>query len=562
MATKSLPSDIKTIEITNFGGRLTRIQNGDLNSGFAKFTTSWGYDPFSKPLNLTWLEQPTTVASVISTEVLLAAKVRDENGEARVYTVGSNRGIYQIQPASSSNPNTDSVIGIGSVAVNSPSFNYGSSMEFFGTPEKLYISSDTQINSFPISSITGGDFGGDAIVGSANFFVANTYHPLKAFQGNMLFGNGPTIGAVSTTNTIISSQIGIAVGSTGRVQTIYSQLLPPFPPEKNVMDLDVSPDYNYILITSSETAPENIVTLSDDRQTAVPGNGDIFQWNGSDPATTAGLNVPAQALTALQTYLQKNIMFANDTLGASMGDGVEKLLYLPGNKSPLPNAVGVNGNYIFWMSTELATDNSTTYASLYYYGQLDQETPVGLYRLLRYSTLLPSGFVYQVPMNVLVNNLFKSINNAITAIQTFGYGKHYFSTIETNSSITTYRTNRFLVTPTGTGTPQIGVYETQTQLFSKRINISQIRVYTEPTVAGNAFQIDLIGSDGTVISDSTMAYHFGDITDPQSGSQNLERINFNPNPKTQYALGVRVTNLGTTNMTIRKIELDVSEEGQ
>ena len=47
---------METIEITNFQGRLTRILNGELNSGFAKFTTSFGYDPFSKPMNLTWAE--------------------------------------------------------------------------------------------------------------------------------------------------------------------------------------------------------------------------------------------------------------------------------------------------------------------------------------------------------------------------------------------------------------------------------------------------------------------------------------------------------------------------
>lgn len=562
MAKSKPTTDPTTVTITNFSGRLTRIINGDLNSGFAKFTTSFGYDPFSKPLNLTWLEQATPIASVISSEVLLTAKVRNEGSGPVVYAIGSSRGAYQIAPATASSPNADSVIGIGSVAANSPSFNYGASLEFFGTPEKMYVSSDGQINAFPISSVTTGAFGGDAIVGSANFFVQNTYHPLKPFQGNLTFGNGPTIGAIGTTNTVISSQIGMSVGSTGRVQTLYSQLNPPFPPEKNVMDLDVSPDYNYLLITSSEVAPENIVTLADDRQTVVPGGGDIFQWNGSDVATTAGLQVPAQALTALQSYLQKNMMFANDTFGLSVGDGVDKLLYLPGNKAPLSNATGVNGDFLFWMSTELATDNSTIYASLYYYGQLDQETPVGIYRLLRYSTLLPAGYVYQVPLNVLVTNLFKSINNTITSISTFGYGKHYFSTIEVSNTITTNRLNRFLVTSSGTGTPQLGVYETQTQLFSKRIDVSQIRVYTEPMVAGNAFQLDVIGADGSVVSNGTFTYHFGDITDPQSGSSAVERINFNPDSKTQYSLGIRLTNLGTTNMTVKKIEIDISQEGK
>ena len=53
----------QTIVITNFGGRLTRILNGDMNFRFAKFATSWGYDPFSKPMNLTWLPTPNDISA-------------------------------------------------------------------------------------------------------------------------------------------------------------------------------------------------------------------------------------------------------------------------------------------------------------------------------------------------------------------------------------------------------------------------------------------------------------------------------------------------------------------
>ena len=44
-----------TLEINNLGGPLTRRNNGDINSGEARFETSWGYDPYSKPGNLTWM---------------------------------------------------------------------------------------------------------------------------------------------------------------------------------------------------------------------------------------------------------------------------------------------------------------------------------------------------------------------------------------------------------------------------------------------------------------------------------------------------------------------------
>lgn len=65
--------EVETIEITNFGGRLTRILNGEMNSGFSKFANSFGYDPFSKPMNLTWFEQPVDITGPI-TDLIVAAK--------------------------------------------------------------------------------------------------------------------------------------------------------------------------------------------------------------------------------------------------------------------------------------------------------------------------------------------------------------------------------------------------------------------------------------------------------------------------------------------------------
>ncbi len=121
---------------------------------------------------------------------------------------------------------------------------------------------------------------------------------------------------------------------------------------------------------------------------------------------------------------------------------------------------------------------------------------------------------------------------------------------------------RFLITSSGTGTPQLGVYETQTQLFSKRITVKQIRVYTEPTATGNGFQVDCIGSDGTIITNGTSTYTFAAGSDPTLLQGALERIDFNPKMGSTYALGLRITNTGTTNMTIKKIEVDWMPSGK
>lgn len=545
----------ETIVITNFGGRLTRMVNGELNSGFAKFKTSFGYDPFSKPMNLTWLEQPTSVLSS-STNIVLAAKERFQVGDSApmVYAVnatngGNNASLIAITPNSVSNANVDTTSVLGVISNNTPAFSFGSSIDFFGDTEKVYVSSDGQINSINF------DGSGDTKVGTTGY-KASQFRPLKQFVGKLHFGNGNTIAAIDSTGTITSSIIGTGQGN------LYSELNPPLPVENTVHDIDASPDGNYLLITAADQSNENIGAVLGEMNNTSATFGFLYGWNGSDAAVTTANQIPSFAITALQTYLQKNLFFGADAFGAILSDGTTKILTLENNKSPLPNATMVNGNFLCWANPEITGDGTTMQGSMYYFGSLDEENPKGLYRLMRLPSTLSNGFIYQIPLNILVNSKYTSLNQAKTALVKTGYGKHYFSVWDLNATTNAYKLFRFLVTSTGTGTPQAGVYETQTQLFSKRIGVSQIRVYTEPTVAGNAFQLDVIGADGSIVPDGTYTYTFGDTIDPQSGSTSLERINFNPNAKTQYALGLRITNTGTTNMTIKKIEVDYTLEGK
>ncbi len=542
------PNNTQTKVIANFGGRLTRKLNGDLDSGMAKFVQSFGYDPFSKPGNLTWLEVPVDITS-ITTDLILAAKPRYEGGVQYIYAIGNAGKLYKIQPMATGSPNVpnlDSVVGITSIMANSPTWNNGASMDFFGDTEKIYISSDSQINASPLPP----SGAADTLVGSGSFY-ASTFHPLKQFLGKLIFGNGNTIGAVSSTGTVTSSVIGTGQGN------LYSELNPALGVETTVHDVDSSIDGNYILMTASNISNEPIGVMNNDRLAAASSDGILAMWNGVDSAVTAFSTIPSYAVSALQTYLSSNIFFSNDSFGASLSDGTNKILTLPGNKSPLPNATLVNGNFVCWISVEVSPDGTGLNASMYYFGSLDAENPPGLYRVMRYSSTLSGGFIYQVPMNLLTSNKYSTLNTARSAVNTFGYGKHYFSTFETSSSTAaSYKFFRFLITSSGTGTPQLGVYETQTELFSNKITIKQIRVYTEPTVASNGFKIDCIGSDGAVITNGTFNYTYSAGTDPTLLQGSLERIDFKPEMKGTYALGLRVTNTGTTNMVIKKIEID------
>lgn len=539
---------IETIVISDFSGRLTRVVNGQMNSGYAKFATSFGYDPFTKPRNLTWFEQPASIGGGLVTDLILDAQTHNENGQTYIYAIGNAGKFYRIQPNSTTNANLDSVVGVTSIISNSPSFDYGASLEFFGAVEKAYISSDNQINSASIA----GSFGtGDTLVANSNI-KTGIYHPLRQLFGKLLFGNGNTIGAISATNTVTSSVIGTGQGN------LYSEINPPLPVQVYVRDIDTTQEGNYALLTASATAGEAIdVFPLNDVVNAAGSDGFLFKWNGTDQGTTSFATIPSYSVTALQTYLDKNYFFSNDSFGAALSDGSNKLLTLENNKAPLPNATLMNGNFVVWMTPEVAPNSSAlVVGSMYYFGSLDQENPSGLYRVLRYAPSTAGASVYQVPTNILTNNKYRALDASASSIISVGYGKHYFSTMNVGGGPTTYTFQRFLVTSTGTGVPQAGVYETQTQLFSNKIAVKAVRVYTEPTTTGNGFQIDYIGSDGSVISNSTSTYSYSAGTDQTLLQGPQDRINFAPEVAPTYALGIRITNTGTTNMVIKKIEVD------
>lgn len=587
MADKNQPNPVQTIEITNFGGRLSRILNGDMNSGFAKFSSSWGYDPFSKPMNLTWLETPTDITGQIPDLIVSSKKFYGQGGGVNFGTtqqfvalLGNGNSttsspqagnLYvmqpaQITPASSVLANVDSVIGKTSVA---GTYSYGGSLEIFGHPSAVgiasgqyfYIGQDSGITTLPVSSIAGAqaivsqstNLGGTLSTGGFG------YHPLKVFQGLLRVGNANTIATIGGSGTFVSNYFASIRGipnSPSDLQTIL-------PINSQIQDIEVSIDGNYLLAATSNVDNEQPSNVGGDVMYAAANDSVLYGWNGSDTNITTQTTMPSITLSSLQTYLGNNLFFSEDGFGSSITDGINKLLTLPGNKSPTPNATAVNGNFLTWISIE-NVGGISTYATLYYFGGLDQENPPGLYRICRI-TSASSQYVYSAPLNILVDNKYSTINvNTNPESVPVGYGKHYISLLAMNfnGGGSVPKLYRFLINPTGTGSPQLGIYETQTQLFSKKITVKQIRVYTEPTVSGNGFQIGFIGSDGNVISNGTSTYTYTAGTDITQRQGSLERIDFNPAMKDTYALGVRITNTGTTNMTIHKIEVDYSFSGK
>lgn len=558
----TLPIPPETLEITNFGGRLTRILNGDLNSGFAKFTTSYGYNPFIKPGNLTWLRGPINItASSPSafTGLVTAGKQRFETRDQYVYLVDDTGKMYKFKAYTRGSPPgpaspTNSVIGTADAPGFASDFTAGASVEFFGGTEQIMVGTNSQINRVNF------DGSGASVVGAVtNYYQGGVGRPMKPFAGGLEFANGPTIGRIDATKTVTSSVIGVS-----GVGNIYSQLNPPLPPEYIVKDLDVSIDYNYLKMAAS-TIPADITleTSGDDASYGALADSATFLWNGTDQGATGGQQMPSQNLSALHSYLDQEIYFSSDLFGATVGDGIKKLLTLPNTKPPLPNSTAVNGNFLTWVTPEVDTAGTNLNASMFYFGSLDQENAAGLYRLFKVAPTLANGFMYQTPFNIIPAGMYTNLYPDKTAIGAQAYGMHLVSFLELSSSTSSKKFMVFYVTPINSNVnANEGVYETQTQMWSKKISIKQIRVYTEPTVTGNGFQIDIIGTDGAVVTNGSFTYTFAAGTDPTLLQGAQERINFNPAVKDIYGFGIRVTNTGSINETIKKIEIDWNYSGK
>lgn len=557
-----------TIVISNFGGRLTRLLNGDLNSGFAKFDQSFGYDPFTKPMNLTWLEQPQSIAGVTTTIVAGINQMRPVNTlnpTSNTFVVGP----YTVWKLAVGDATTDSIVGIQSALGSGDAYDWGASMALFGQKGNLLIANEGVI--FRAGSVVGLNninlTGVNSIL-TDSAYMATEVHPMRNFADKLIFGNGPSIGALDGNLNVISSIFTINELFINGGTPQYSELHPAPPANQFIWDMDVSQDNNYLLMSASTVYPERILFFPVDRTYVAPGEGQIYGWNGEDNFVTAATTIPSGTTTASETFLQQKVFFMNDEYGSAVSDGTNKIVSLPNNKSPLPNATSPNGGFVTWMCPEVTPGNTKRVASLYYYGSLDSENPTGLYRMCRYESPLANGFVYQVPYHDVVSNGYKTVNNSASSIVQTSVGKHYFSLFNVSPAVKNASTLgagglfRFNVTSTSGNQIQAGVYETQTQIFPKRIHVEQIRVYTESTVSGNGFQIDIIGQDGTPVTNGTFTYTFVAGSDITKLEGSLQRINFNPNADAGYGFGIRVTNTGTVNMVIKKIECDVGEEGR
>jgi len=535
-------NNIQTLVVDNFRGSWTYYADGDINSGRSYSQNSSGQNPFIKPGNLTWNNAPVQIdsASSVVTDLILAGKERVEGGILYVYAIGHTGRLYKIQvnnPATS-NPDYDNPVLLATLTAGTPTFTRGGFIDFFGSTERIYIGHD--------KGVTRIDFAGTNETAITGTWTQTVPRPLKQFVGKLYIGNGSNIAEIDSTAT----------------QTTATKLSPGFPDNTQVRDMDVTPDGNYLqIVVSRLTLPDQTTTTQD---TTYVANSEsyIFSWNGTDTGYTSFKTFPYFSLTANTMFQNYQYTFGYDQLGSAVYAPSEKLIWLSESVSPPPNAVIAMGNMMFYGSALYY--NSLMEVDFMGWGSIDYEVgqPLGYWDLMFLNATTPETDIIRQPFTMSVSNTGFGASSNGYANNQFGTSKIYFSTLETSSAPTTkYRLYKWnmRVSPSETTSDVIidAVYQTQTQLFSKKITVKEVRIYGEPWVANNSFSIDLIGSAGTAMAGGSKTFTAGsNLTIGDDFAW------YTPDMAPTYAVGLYITNLGTANHVITKIECDYTIGGK
>lgn len=535
---------IKTLTVDNFRGSLTYYSDGDINSGRSYSQNSAGQNPFIKPGNLTWSEAPTQIdsASSVITDLILAGKERVESGILYVYAIGHTGRLYKIQvnnPATY-NPDYDNPVLLATLTSGTPTFTRGASLDFFGSTERIYIGHD--------KGVTRIDFAGtnETVVGVVGSWTQNVPKPLKQFIGKLYVGNGTNIAEIDSTATVVT----------------YTKLSPGFPDNTQVRDMDMTPDGNYLQTVVSRLALPDITASTQDTTATANTESFIFSWNGTDTGYTSYKTFPSFSLTSNTMFQNYQYTFGYDQFGVSTYNPYEKMLWIAEGISPGPNSIVNLANMVFFPSplSYLGVMETDFFA----FGSADFEIgqPLGYWDLLFLNSTAPETDIIRTPYMMSISNAGIGASSNGYTDNVYGTSKIYFSTLETSSGPTTayrlhkWKFNTSITIPSGEIIID-AIYQTQTQLFSKKVKISEVRVYGEPWVADNSFQIDLIGSAGTAITGSTKTFTAGsNLTIGDDFAW------YTPDCAPTYAIGLMITNKGTANHVINKVEIDYSDGGK
>lgn len=530
-------------------GSMTAFLQGDINSGLSYVATTFGNDPITNPGNLTWSRASAQIdptASVV-TDLIMAGKERVEGNILYVYAIGHTGRLYKIQvnnPATF-DPEYDNPVLVTTLTAQTPTFTRGGFMDFYGTTEQIYIGHDKGVTRINF------DGTGETFVGVIGSWTQNVPRPLQQFIGSLFVGNGENLAEIDETTTV----------------TTYTKLSPGFPRGTQVRDIDVNTEGTYLQAVVTRLPLGDITSSTQNVTQTANAESFIFAWNGTDVGYTSYNSFPTYSLTANTMFGAYQYTFGYDQFGAAVYNPVNKLFALQEVVSPLPNAVSSSGNFVNFI-TPLSFDGRME-ADFITYGSLDFEVGPGYWDWFGQFASGSETDIIQVPFQMPVSNFGIGADTNGYPAGVYGVSKIYFSTLETSNAPTTaYRLYKW-IPPTSpsltTGDALEGaVYQTQSQIFSKKVQIHSVRVYTEPLQDGASFQVELIGSSGEAMDNGTKIFTVQNTDPSEPAFVGSDYLLWSPTPgvPTTYVVGVRITNLSATNSTVIKIEIDYNEGGQ
>lgn len=535
---------VETLVVDNFHGSMTPYIDGNINSGLQNVVEVFGSNPFIKPGNLTWYETATQIdpAGAVITDMVLAGKTRVESGVLYVYAVGHTGRVYKIQvnDPTSYNPNYDNPVLLTTLTQESPTFKYGGFIDFFGSTERIYIGHD--------KGVTRVDFNGanETFVGVTGSWTQDVPRPFQQFIGSLWVGNGTNLAQIDNTAGVVT----------------YAKLSPAFPTGTQVRDIDVTPDGNYLQALVAELALRDITLTTPDTTILSPADSYLFMWNGTDTGYTSFTTYQSATLSANSTFGDSQFIFGYDSLGGGVWNPVRKLISSQPisafGESPLPNSVFAASQMMYW-GTTLPFEGHLEMLLTMFGTISDYEYRPGYWAPYSQAATGTETDVMRVPCCIPVSNWAQGGTTSGYTDNIFGEPKIYFSTLETSATPTTkYKLYKWSLAPSGLGDALEGaVYQTQTQIFSKKVQIKEVRIYGEPWVSGNSFTVDLIGSAGTPISGASKTFTVG-----SNLTAGADFAWYGPQAAPTYAVGLRVTNEGSVNHVINKVEIDYALGGK
>jgi len=468
----------------------------------------------------------------------MAGKERVESGITYVYAIGHTGRLYKIQvnDPTTFNPNYDNPVLLATLTTQSPTFTRGGFIDFYGATEKIYIGHDKGVTSINFDGTS------EAFVGVLGSWTQNIPRPLKQFTGVLYVGNGENIAAIDSTATV----------------TTYAKISPAFPKGTQVRDMDVSVDGNYMQFIVSSLAQPDITTATQDTASISNLGSFIFYWNGVDAAVTASSAFPLVNLTSNIIFGNSQYVFGTDIRGPMFYNPIARISaggeVAPFAESAFPNALLSDGE-MFSFATTLYY-NGFVELSHCVYGNFDSFIGLGYWSPMGMVATGDETDILHIPYFQTVSNYSQGLSSNGYANNIYGSSKIYFSTLETSVAPTTkYKFYKWAPVNSGGTAGSYNYYQTQSQFFSKKIAVKEIRVYGEPWVANNIFSIDLVGSGDNILHTETM-----------TAGSNLTIGNdyywYSPAVKPTYSLALGIYNTGTVNNTIEKIEIDYATAGK